>query len=161
MNVWNIGWQPTQTELDGYECRHGLGYTVISGRKNGVEARQEMFVPCGDDCLLMRVSVKNTTDAVKALTLFGYVEFCLWDAIDDASNFQRNYSVGEVEVTPRAITSKPNTASDATITPCCGQTRILTALTPRATRLSACTARPWAAACATRDRFSSSRRACA
>ncbi len=105
-SVWNIGWQPTQTELDGYECRHGLGYTVISGRKDGVEARQEMFVPRGDDCLLMRVSVKNTTDAAKALTLFGYVEFCLWDAMDDASNFQRNYSVGEVEVTPRAIYHK-------------------------------------------------------
>ena len=25
--VWNPGWQPTRTELDSYECRHGLGYT--------------------------------------------------------------------------------------------------------------------------------------
>ena len=26
------------------------------------------------------------------------MEFCLWDAVDDTTNFQRNYSTGEVEV---------------------------------------------------------------
>ena len=30
--------------------------------------------------------------------MFSLVEFCLWDAQDDATNFQRNYSTGEVEV---------------------------------------------------------------
>ena len=25
-SVWNPGWQPVQTELDSYACRHGLGY---------------------------------------------------------------------------------------------------------------------------------------
>ena len=30
-DVWNPGWQPTQRELDDYSCRHGLGYTVITG----------------------------------------------------------------------------------------------------------------------------------
>ena len=43
--VWNIAWQPVQAELDRYRCRHGLGYTVIEGAKNGVTARQELFVP--------------------------------------------------------------------------------------------------------------------
>ena len=32
------------------------------------------------------------------LSLFSAVEFCLWDALDDATNFQRNLSIGEVEV---------------------------------------------------------------
>ena len=45
--VWNPGWQPTQTELDSYRCRHGLGYTVIEGVKDGLAATQELLVPQG------------------------------------------------------------------------------------------------------------------
>ena len=30
----------------------------------------------------------------------------MWDANDDATNFQRNYSIGEVEVTDKAIDMK-------------------------------------------------------
>ena len=94
--VWNIGWQPTQTELDRYVCRHGLGYTVIEGEKNALCATQEMFVPLRDDCLLMRIRLRNDSQEEKRVSLFPYVEFCLWDALDDSSNFQRNYSTGEV-----------------------------------------------------------------
>ena len=102
-SVWNPGWQPVQTPLDRYSCRHGLGYTVIEGERDGVTARQELFVPCGDNCLLMRVTLKNNARAAKSLRLFPYIEFCLWDAMDDGSNFQRNYSTGEVEVAANAI----------------------------------------------------------
>ena len=105
-SVWNPGWQPVQTELDSYACRHGLGYSVIEGAKDGVRAVQEMLVPEGERCLLMRVTLKNESAAEKRLRLFGYVEFCLWDAMDDASNFQRNYSIGEVEVVGSAIYHK-------------------------------------------------------
>ena len=104
--VWNPGWQPTQTALDRYACRHGLGYTVVEGEKDGVSARQELFVPRGDNCLLARLTVRNDTDAAKPLDVFPYVEFCLWDAMDDSSNFQRNYSIGEVELSPDAILHK-------------------------------------------------------
>ena len=104
--VWNPGWQPVQTELDAYSCRHGLGYTVIEGTKNGVMARQEFLVPVGDDCLLMRLTLKNDSGETRAVGVFPYIEFCLWDAMDDSSNFQRNYSTGEVEVSGAAIYHK-------------------------------------------------------
>ena len=104
--VWNPGWQPVQAELDRYVCRHGLGYTVIEGAKDGLCVRQELFVPEGDQCLLMRVTLRNESPARKAPSLFSYLEFCLWDAMDDASNFQRNYSTGEVEVDGAAIYHK-------------------------------------------------------
>lgn len=104
--VWNTGWQPTQTELDSYACRHGMGYTIIEGKKNGIDAVQEMFVPKGDNCLLLRVTLRNDGSQAKRLDVFPYTEFCLWDAMDDSSNFQRNFSIGEVEVLPRAIYHK-------------------------------------------------------
>ena len=105
-SVWNPGWQPVQSELDRYSCRHGMGYTVLEGVKDGVAVTQEMLVPVGDNCLLMRVTVKNETEQPRALRLFPFVEFCLWDANDDATNFQRNYSIGEVEVVGPAIYHK-------------------------------------------------------
>ena len=104
--VWNPGWQPAKTELDSYSCRHGLGYSVLSGRKNGVQASQTLFVPQGENCLLLRLTLQNETQETKALDVFPYVEFCLWDAMDDSSNFQRNFSIGEVELEPDAIYHK-------------------------------------------------------
>lgn len=96
--IWNPGWQPVKTPLDSYECRHGLGYTIITGSKNKVTSKQEMYVPKNDNILLTRVTLKNNDSKPKKLTLFSFVEFCLWDAVDDTTNFQRNYSTGEVEI---------------------------------------------------------------
>ena len=104
--VWNPGWMPVQTELDAYQCRHGLGYTVFESAKGGVEARQEVFVPLEDPCQLTRLTLTNATDAKKELELFSMVEFCLWDAMDDMTNFQRNFSIAEVEVEGSAIYHK-------------------------------------------------------
>ena len=104
--VWNPGWMPVQTEPDTYQCRHGLGYTIIEAEKNGVSARQEMFVPRGDNCLLTRLTLQNGNAEPRRLRVFPYLEFCLWDANDDSTNFQRNYSIGEVEVEPDAIYHK-------------------------------------------------------
>ena len=104
--VWNPGWQPTRTPLDFYECRHGMGYTVISGAKNGVSARQQIFVPVGDSCEIDRLLLKNESGATKTLQVYSYVEFCLWNAVDDSTNFQRNFSTGEVEVEGSAIYHK-------------------------------------------------------
>ena len=104
--IWNPGWQPVQTELDAYRCRHGLGYTRIEGEKHGVLAVQRLFVPRGERCLLMELTVENRSGERKALELFPFVEFCLWDAVDDSTNFQRNLSTGEVEVEANAIYHK-------------------------------------------------------
>ena len=104
--VWNPGWRPTQTALESYVCRHGLGYSVFESRKNGLFASQEVFVPLDAPCELTRLTLKNETHAPKKLEVFSLVEFCLWNAMDDMTNFQRNYNVGEVEVEGSAIYHK-------------------------------------------------------
>ena len=96
--VWNPGWQPARTPLDSYTCRHGLGYTVIEGRKNDLSARQEIFVPVGDQCEVDRLVLTNESGVPRSFQVFSYLEFCLWNAVDDSTNFQRNFSTGEVEV---------------------------------------------------------------
>ncbi|MBQ1303785.1 MAG: hypothetical protein IIY51_02655, partial [Erysipelotrichaceae bacterium] len=104
--IWNPGWQPVQEELYEYQCRHGLGYSVINGKKNKLSVKQELYVPKNDNILLDRVTVTNEGNEDKTVDLFSFVEFCLWDAMDDSSNFQRNYSTGEVEVVGSAIYHK-------------------------------------------------------
>ncbi len=96
--IFNPGWQPVKTELDEYECRHGLGYSVITGVKNGLEASLLAFVPVEDPCEVNRITLTNKSSEKKEVSLFSFVEFCLWNAADDSSNFQRNFSTGEVEV---------------------------------------------------------------
>ena len=105
-SVWNPGWQPTQEPLDFYRCRHGLGYTVLTGTKDGLSLEQAMLVPREDRCMLLKLTVQNQGDRPRHLKLFPYVEFCLWDAMDDSSNFQRNFSTGEVEIEPQALYHK-------------------------------------------------------
>ena len=96
--VWNPGWQPTQTPLDSYECHHGLGYSRFVSSKNLVAAELTAFVPLADSCEVNRLMLTNNGTEEKTLALTSFVEFCFWNAVDDMTNFQRNFSIGEVEI---------------------------------------------------------------
>nr|WP_294484577.1 glycosyl transferase [uncultured Anaerosporobacter sp.] len=104
--IWNPGWQPVQTELDSYSCRHGLGYSVFTSTKNELTAELTAFVPLNNNCEINRLTLKNTSNKAKDISLFSYIEFCLWNAVDDMTNFQRNFSIGEVEIEGSAIYHK-------------------------------------------------------
>jgi cellobiose phosphorylase len=103
---WSPTWQPTQTELDEYECRHGLSYTRISSGYRGIKAQTSYFVPLGETLEVWRLRLTNERETTAELSVFSSVEFCLWDAQDDATNFQRNFSTGQVEVVDGVIYHK-------------------------------------------------------
>ena len=103
---WSPSWQPTRTPLDEYECRHGLSYTTIRSARSGIAAKTTYFVPRGENLEVWRAAVTNDRDTTAELSLFSSVEFALWDAQDDATNYQRNYSTGEVEVVDDVIYHK-------------------------------------------------------
>ena len=96
--VWNPGWKPCKTPLDFYECRHGMGYTRVTGEKDGLKADVLFFVPIGHRCEVHRVKFTNTGAAKKSFQLYSFVEWCLWNASTDMENFQRNLSTGQVEI---------------------------------------------------------------
>jgi cellobiose phosphorylase len=103
---WSPSWQPTRHEAEEYFCRHGLGYTIIGSTCQGVAAQTRYFVPLGVNLEIWQLTVTNQRDRPLALSVFSAVEFCLWDAWDDATNFQRNFSTGEVEVEDGVIYHK-------------------------------------------------------
>ncbi|MFZ4776187.1 MAG: GH36-type glycosyl hydrolase domain-containing protein [Terrimicrobiaceae bacterium] len=96
--VWSPTWKPTRTPLDRYECRHGLGYSRITAEKNGVEVEMLFFIPNSETVELWKTTVRNKSGEKKNLQLFSFLEFCLYEAQNDATNYQRTYSIGEVEV---------------------------------------------------------------
>ena len=105
-DVWSPGWKPVKKPLAGYTCRHGLGYTIISGERNGILAEILYMVPLGHHCEIQKATLKNTGPKTKKVKLFSFVEWCLWNALDDMTNFQRNFSTGQVEVEGSVIYHK-------------------------------------------------------
>ena len=104
--IWNPGWSPVKTELDSYECRHGMGYTVITGKKDDLKAEVTFFVPQNYDGEVQQLVLTNESSAPKTFKLFSFAEWCLWDAQDDCTNFQRNFSTGRVEIDGSTIYHK-------------------------------------------------------
>lgn len=105
-DCWTHSFMPMKKELDNYECRHGMGYTKITGERNGLEVAQTSFVPVNDNCEINRIVLTNKSTDEKAVKLFSFIEFCLWNAQDDMLNYQRNLSTGEVEIESSAIYHK-------------------------------------------------------
>ena len=105
-DFWSHTWKPVKKDLSFYECRHGLGYSKFAGERNSVKVEQLSFVPLGVNAEVHKLNVKNTSDADKSIQLFSFIEFCLWDAQDDTTNFQRNFSTGEVEIQGSSIYHK-------------------------------------------------------
>lgn len=78
---------------------------VVSS-KNDVAADLLVFVPMNDNCEISQIKLTNNSKDTKNISLFSYVEWCLWNADDDSRNFQRNLSTGEVEVIGSTIYHK-------------------------------------------------------
>lgn len=104
--VWNIGYLPTKTDLDFYRCRHGLNYSIFEAEKDSLSATLTAFVPVNDNCEINKITFKNKSGKEKKFSLYGVVEFCLYNAVDDANNYQRNLNLAEVEVDDTTIYHK-------------------------------------------------------
>jgi cellobiose phosphorylase len=103
---WSPSWQPTRAQLDDYSCRHGLGYTLIASACRNIHAKIRYFVPLGENLEVWQLTLTNQRDRTAHLSIFSSIEFCLWDANDDATNLQRNLSTGQVEVEDGVIYHK-------------------------------------------------------
>ena len=95
---WSPSWMPVKAELDFYQCRHGLGYSVITGERDGLRLSTRYFVPPEHPLEIWETDIHNRSNNVRKIQLFSFVEFCLWEALNDNINLQRTLNLGEVEV---------------------------------------------------------------
>ncbi len=103
---WSPTWQPVRLYLDEFKCRHGLGYTTILSSKFDIKTQIRYFVPPGEDLEIWDLSLTNARPDTAHLHVFSAIEFALWNALEDATNFQRNLSIGEVEIEENFILHK-------------------------------------------------------
>jgi cellobiose phosphorylase len=96
--IWSPAFLPLKTPLDRYRCRHGMGYTVFESERKGLASELTCFVPLGGNCEINRLVLENKSGVPKRVSVVSALEWCLWNALDDAANFQRNFSTGEVEI---------------------------------------------------------------
>ncbi|WFA10024.1 hypothetical protein [Tissierella sp. Yu-01] len=104
--LWNPGYLPCKTPLDKYTCRHGLGYTIVESEKDNLSSKLTCFVPLGENCEIHNLTLTNDSSTNKNVNLHSFVEWCLWDAMDDSHNYQRNLNIAEVEVEDGTIYHK-------------------------------------------------------
>ena len=100
---WNPCFLPTKTPLDRYACRHGFGYTRFQSEKDGLAAELTLFVPQGEACEIHDLTLANRDAVKKSIQIYGCMEWCLYNAVDDAQNYQRNLNIAETEVAPSVI----------------------------------------------------------
>ena len=103
---WSPSWMPTCRDLEQYTCRHGMGYSIIGSKYRGISASTRYFVPLDENLEIWQLTVTNNRLTPASLSVFSSIEFCLWDAQDDATNFQRNFSIGQVELDDEVIYHK-------------------------------------------------------
>ena len=76
-DYWSASWQPVGKSLDlcRYECRHGMGYTVMTADYSGIRSEAAYYVPLGKSYEVWTLSVSNHSERARDLTLTGYAEF--------------------------------------------------------------------------------------
>ena len=54
--------------LEGYQCRHGMGYTTIQSTFNGIKAETRYFIPLGASLEIWQLTLTNQRS--EAVNLF-------------------------------------------------------------------------------------------
>lgn len=67
---WSAGYFPCWTEHDAFECRNGLGYSILRTLKNGIRIEFRLFVPRHDSGEIWTVTVTNESGKKRDLSIF-------------------------------------------------------------------------------------------
>lgn len=87
--VWSAGYQPAGRDLEDYRARHGLGYTVLEGRKDEIAHSLTVFVPQDDPCEVWILRLENQGNRTRTLQLVSYFEWLLGAAPDWHREFHK------------------------------------------------------------------------
>jgi len=100
---WSAGWKPVCSKPDFYEVRHGVGYSKITSRNNGIESEMLMFIANDAPVEIWKVTLKNTSKSVRTLSLYTYFEWNLGSAPDWHREFHKCFLNTEYDASQGAI----------------------------------------------------------
>lgn len=87
---WSLTHGPVGGDCDQYTCTHGLGYSVFRMSNHGIDSTLRVFVPLQDQVEIWTVTLRNTMDRPRKLTLFPFTEWHLAPVMRPWDNY-RNY----------------------------------------------------------------------
>ncbi len=86
---WSLTWQPVQAPVQGWECRHGIGYSTFRGEHEGILGELTIFVPPGESLEVWRITLTNNSERSRSLDLFSYLEWNLGPSPDTHREFHK------------------------------------------------------------------------
>lgn len=100
---WSATFKPVCKKPAQYECRHGIGYSVITQKINSIVSQLTLFVPGDEPVELWMLTLKNKSKRGRDLSLFSYLEWCLGTALDIHREFHRGFIETEFDKNNNAI----------------------------------------------------------
>ncbi len=88
---WSVGWQPVRRKPDQYEVIHGVGYSIITSKVDGIQAQWLIFVPKEEPLEVWRLRLKNMSKIPRSLSLWTYLEWDLGEPPDGNREFHRAF----------------------------------------------------------------------
>jgi len=90
-NVWSAGWKPVCNKPDFYECRHGVGYSVITSKNFGIETELMMFLPNADPVEIWKLTIRNRSKKSRAINIYSFFEWALGQSPDWHREFHKSF----------------------------------------------------------------------
>ncbi|MEA3431983.1 MAG: glycosyl transferase family 36 [candidate division WOR-3 bacterium] len=86
---WSVTYKPICMKPQKYECKHGIGYTIINSRNYGIDTELLLFIPPDETLELWRLKIKNISTRARSLSIFTYMEWRLGVPQDTHKEFHK------------------------------------------------------------------------
>ena len=73
--LWSLSPAPVWADTDGFECRHGIGYTTFHATREGIESEWTLFAHESETVELWIVKLRNRSSRPRSLELTGFLEW--------------------------------------------------------------------------------------
>ena len=94
---WSPTPKPAGRALKNYSCRHGTGYSVISGVYGDVQSELRVFADARDPVEVWQLTLTNESRKTRHFSLFTYFEWCLGVSPDWHREFDKIFITTEFE----------------------------------------------------------------
>jgi len=103
---WSPTVSPVMKEPEKYICRHGIGYTTFSVLYSDIQSEFRVFVPFEHNLEIFTLKLTNQGKAVRQLSLFTYLEWCLGAGPDQHREFHKTFLETEFDPDFQVLLSK-------------------------------------------------------
>lgn len=90
-DFWSPSWKPTCKEPQEYEARHGQGYSIFETKYFDIKTNLTMFVSKDDPVEIWKLTIKNTSEKERKLSVYTYLEWNLGAAPDWHREFHKTF----------------------------------------------------------------------